>query len=94
MTRRDAETEESVELQVARIVDRDALVQALEAHGIASEPIEEADVLGVRVPCGGGESEVTCDELLTQLELLVADAGLPLVPQRGDGFVFLRPPGD
>jgi hypothetical protein len=85
---------ESVELQVARVVDRDALVAALREQGIESEPIEDGDVLGVRVACGDGEAERTCDELLARLELLVAEADLPLVPQRGDGFVFLRPPGD
>jgi hypothetical protein len=85
---------ESIELQVARIVDREALVEVLRGSGIESEPIEEDGVLGVRVPCDDGESERTCEELLAQLELLVAGAELPLVPQRGDGFVFLRPPGD
>ncbi len=86
--------DESVELQVARVVDREALVEALKARGLEPEPFEDDDVLGVRLPCGDGDSERTCDELLAELELLVADAGLPLVPQRGDGFVFLRPPGD
>jgi hypothetical protein len=85
---------ESIELQVARVVDRDALVAALREQGIESEPIEDGDVLGVRVPCDDGESERTCDDLLARLELIVAEADLPLVPQRGDGFVFLRPPAD
>jgi hypothetical protein len=85
---------ESVELQVARIVDREALVEVLRANGIESEPIEEGGTLGVRVPCADGDSERACEELLAQLEQLVAGAELPLVPQRGDGFIFLRPPGD
>jgi hypothetical protein len=85
---------ESVELHVARIVDREALVEVLRASGIDSEPIDADGVLGIRVPCGDGDSEPTCEELLAQLERLVAGTELPLVPQRGDGFVFLRPPGD
>jgi hypothetical protein len=85
---------DSIELQVARVVDREALEVALREQGIESEPFEDGKVLGVRVPCGDGEAEHTCDELLARLELLVAEADLPLVPQRGDGFVFLRPPGD
>jgi hypothetical protein len=85
---------ESVELQVAREVDRDVLVDLLQASGVESEPIQEEGVIGVRVPCGDGESDRACEELLARLERLVADAELPLVPQRGDGFVFLRPPGD
>ena len=84
---------DEIELQVARVVDREAVLAALREHGVEAEPTEDAGALGVRVPCGDGDSEQTCEELLAQLEKLVADAGLPLVPQRGDGFVFLRPPG-
>jgi hypothetical protein len=86
--------DESIELQVARIVDREALVELLESHGIESEPLEGDGVIGIRIPCGEGEAERTCEELLGELEQLVASVELPLVPQRGDGFVFLRPPGD
>ena len=85
---------ESIELEVAREVDRDALVEVLEARGIPAEPIEEDDRLGFRIPCEDGESDSACSDLLAQMEELVAETGLPLVPQRGEGFVFLRPPGD
>jgi hypothetical protein len=85
---------ETIELQVAREVDREALGEALRARGIEVEPLEDDEVLGFRIPCADGDSDRACSELLAQLESLVADAGLPLVPQRGDGFVFLRPPGD
>jgi hypothetical protein len=85
---------ESIELQVARVVDRDALTEALEKRGIAAEPVDEEGLLGFRIPCGDGESESACDDLLAKVEDIVADAELPLVPQRGDGFVFLRPPSD
>ena len=85
---------ESIELQVARVVDQDALLEALQEQGIDVEPLEDDEALGFRIPCADGESDQACGELLARLETLVADAGLPLVPQRGDGFVFLRPPGD
>ena len=85
---------ESIELQVARVVDRDALLETLLEQGIEAEPIEEQGRLGFRIPCADGESESACEDLLARMEQLVADAGLPLVPQRGDGFVFLRPPAD
>jgi hypothetical protein len=84
---------ESIELQVARIVDREALVQVLQSHGLAPEPFENAGVIGVRVPCGD-EADHGCEELLARLEPLVADLELPLVPVRADGFVFLHPPAD
>ena len=85
---------DEIELQVARVVDREALLEMLRAQGVDAEPLEGDEVLGVRIPCGDGESERACEELLARMEVLVADTELPLVPQRGDGFVFLRPPGD
>lgn len=85
---------ETVEVQVARVVDRDALQEVLRERGIEAEQLADGEALGFRIPCGDGGSERACTELLAQLEDVVADAGLPLVPQRGDGFVFLRPPAD
>jgi hypothetical protein len=85
---------DEIEVQMARVVDRAAILEVLEANGVAAQPLEEEGVLGFRVSCGEGESERTCDDLVASLESLIADAGLPLVPQRGDGFVFLRPPAD
>ena len=84
---------ESIELQVARVVDQEALLAVLSDRGIDAEPLE-GEALGLRIPCEDGAAEEACGDLLAQLEDLVADTGLPLVPQRGDGFVFLRPPGD
>ena len=84
---------DEIELQMARLVDRDAVLEVLRERGVEAEPIEAEGALGIRVPCGDGESEQTCEELLAEMESLVAEAGLPLVPERGDGFVFLRPPG-
>jgi hypothetical protein len=84
---------ESIELQVARVVDHEALQVALSDRGIEAEPLGD-DALGFRIPCDDGAADRACDEVLAQLEDVVAETGLPLVPQRGDGFVFLRPPGD
>jgi hypothetical protein len=85
---------DEIQVQVARVVDREAILEVLEANGMAAQPIEEEGVLGFRIPCEDGESERACDDLVATVESLIADAGLPLVPQRGDGFVFLRPPAD
>jgi hypothetical protein len=85
---------ESIELQVARVVDQEALLEVLAHRGIEAEPLDEGETLGFRIPCDDGGADQACGDLLAQLEDLVAETGLPLVPQRGDGFVFLRPPGD
>jgi len=85
---------ESIELQVARVVDQEALLKVLSERGIVAEPLEEDGVLGFRIPCDDGATDEACGDLVAQVEDLIAETGLPLVPQRGDGFVFLRPPGD
>lgn len=85
---------ESIELQVARVVDQEALLEVLSDRGIEAEPLADGDTLGFRIPCDDGGADEACGDLLAQLEDLVSEMGLPLVPQRGDGFVFLRPPGD
>jgi hypothetical protein len=81
---------EEIEVQVARVVDQEAVQAVLRERGIDAEPLEGEGALGFRIPCTEGESE----DVLARMEDLIADTGLPLVPQRGDGFVFLRPPGD
>jgi hypothetical protein len=83
---------DSIDIRVSRVVDREALREVLVANGVEAEPLEEDAGLGFRIPCGDEEGER--EELLARLELLVADTGLPLVPQPGDGFVFLRLPAD
>lgn len=85
---------DAIELQVARVVDQEAILAVLKDRGIEVEPLDDGETLGFRIPCADGESDRACSELLAQLESLVAETGLPLVPQRGDDFVFLRPPGD
>ena len=85
---------EGIDVEVARVVDGEALLEVLRARGVEAEPLDDGDRLGFRIPCGEEGAERLCDDVLAQVEALVAEAGLPLVPQRGDGFVFLRPPGD
>ena len=85
---------ETIELRLTRETDREALQELLQANGIETEPLDDESGLGFRVPYEDGDEERACDELVAQLESLVADEGLPLVPQRGDGFVVLRPAAD
>ena len=85
---------EGIDVEVARVVDGDALLEVLRERGVEAEPFEDGDRIGFRIPCGEEGADRVCDDVLAQVEALVADAGLPLVPQRGDGFIFLRPPGD
>jgi hypothetical protein len=82
---------ETVSVEVARYRERDLVGKALEERGYKATPVEETGRLGFDVECGG-EANVTCDDLLRELELLVSDLKTPFIPIRGDGYVFLRPP--
>jgi hypothetical protein len=77
---------ETVAVQTERTVDRDWLLRALEEHGHAPRPLE-GDAFAVEVPCDG------CEALYAELEHLIGETGLPLVPILADGTVILRTPG-
>lgn len=86
---------ETISVEVARYRERDLLGKALEERGYKATPVEEVGGrLGFDVVCDDGDSGPACDDLLHEMELLVGDLELPFIPIRGDGFVFLRPPGD
>jgi len=76
----------AVAVQTMRTVDRDWLLQTLAEHGHDARPAP-GDGLSVEVSCDG------CEELLADLEHLVGELGLPLVPVMAGGAVILRPPG-
>lgn len=81
-----------VQVEVARTVERDELLELLRARGLDAKPVDGDELPGIQIPCGG-ESARLCDEILDDLETWVAEAGIPLVPVRRDDVVLLRPPG-
>ena len=74
-----------VEVETARLPDREAVLALLQERGVKAEPREDTLSIDVR-----GDR----DEVLAELEALVREAELPLVPVEGDGKIFLRPPAD
>jgi hypothetical protein len=86
---------EMLEVEVARTVDRDQVLQALAARRIEAKPLDEHDGrLAIEVACADGERDDVCDELFAELEAWITEEGVPLVPLRANGSIFLRPPGD
>jgi hypothetical protein len=83
----------TVEVEVARFVDRDHLLEALAARGVEAHPVEEHGRLTLEVPCADGDHNRLCDDLLSELESWVRSEGIPLVPIHASGSIFLRPPG-
>ena len=83
---------ETISVEVARYRERDLLGKALEERGYVARPVDEIARLGFEIDCD--DSATSCEELLHEMELLVNQLGTPFIPQRGDGFVFLRPPSN
>lgn len=83
----------TISVEVARYRERDLLGKALDERGYTSTPVQEVGRLGFEIACDG-DTGVACEDLLHQLELLVGELETPFFPVRGDGFVFLRPPGN
>jgi hypothetical protein len=74
----------SIQVEAARIPDRDKLLALLREHGLDAEPENE---VGIVVPCqDGGE------ELLSYVEGIVMQIGAPFVPIKHEDVIYIRPP--
>ena len=78
---------ESVQVEAARIPDRDRLLQELRDAGLDARPVDE---VCIEVHCG--DAEQTCDDLLALAEDAIMSIGAPFVPMKHDGTIYIRPP--
>jgi hypothetical protein len=81
-------TETSVQVEAARIPDRDRLLHELREAGLDARPVGE---VGIEVP-SGDDTETASDELLAQTEHLITSLGAPFVPLKHEGVIYIRPP--
>jgi hypothetical protein len=81
---------DSLRVDLARIEERDQLVAALAERGYEARPLDDEGWAALDVPYGDGGH----DGLVSELESLVSELGLPVVPVRGEGVLYLRPPAD
>jgi hypothetical protein len=79
----------TVEIEAARIPDRDRLLQLLKDAGLEARSLDE---VGIEVPCGDGMTDEACDELLGSVEHVIMDLGAPFVPIKHEGVIYIRPP--
>ena len=77
----------TIDVEAARIPDRNQLLEQLRAHGLDAQPHDE---LGIQVECG--EDDAACDELFSEVESLVMDLGAQMIPMKHEGVIYLRPP--
>jgi hypothetical protein len=79
---------DNVEVEAARIPDRDRLLQELREAGLEAHPVDE---VGIEVPAHGDAHEVE-DELFAHAESVIMRIGAPFVPIKHEGTIYIRPP--
>ncbi len=74
----------TIDVESARIPDRDRLLELLREHGLDARPLDE---LGIEV-----SSEDDGDEVFGHVERVVMLIGAPFVPTKHEGVIYIRPP--
>ena len=74
----------AIQVEAARIPDRDQLVALLREHGLEAEPENE---VGIVVPNQNRDGEV-----FATVEELIMRIGAPFVPIKHDDVIYVRPP--
>jgi hypothetical protein len=78
---------DNVQVEAARIPDRDKLVEILTEHGLDARPVEE-----VEIEVHYEESGDAGVAVLAEVEHVVMSLGAPFVPLKHEGVIYIRPP--
>ena len=79
---------DAVQVEAARIPDRDRLLQELRENGLEARAVDE---IGIEVTVDG-DGEEAADELFRHAESVIMRIGAPFVPIQHDGTIYIRPP--
>jgi hypothetical protein len=83
---------ETVQVEAARIPDRDRLLEELRASGLDARAVDEVGIeVGIEVPVES-EAEAAADEVLAHAESVIMSIGAPFVPIKHEGTIYIRPP--
>jgi hypothetical protein len=74
----------AIQVEAARIPDRDKLLGLLREHGLDAEPENEVGIV-VSNQDGDGEVFATVEELVMKI-------GAPFVPIKHEDVIYVRPP--
>jgi hypothetical protein len=75
--------EGALQVEAARIPDRDRLLNELRESGLDAQPVDE---VGIEVVSGDDE------EVFAHVERMIMSVGAPFVPLKHDGVIYIRPP--
>jgi hypothetical protein len=79
---------DAVQVEAARIPDRDRLLEELRTSGLDAHPAGEVGI-EVRVEGDGGE---VADETFAHAEHVIMSIGAPFVPIKHESMIYIRPP--
>lgn len=79
---------ETVQVEAARIPDRDRLLAELRESGLKAKAVDE---VGIEVPIESDADEAA-DEVLGHAERVIMSIGAPFVPMKHEGTIYIRPP--
>ena len=77
----------NIQVEAARIPDRDRLLDTLREAGMEAHPQNE---VGIEVPTSDEEHDSA--EVFAEVELMIMDLGSPFVPIKHEGVIYIRPP--
>jgi hypothetical protein len=77
----------NIQVEAARIPDRDRLLDTLREAGIDAHPQNE---VGIEVPTEDEEHDSA--EVFSEVERMIMDLGAPFVPIKHEGVIYIRPP--
>ena len=80
--------DDHLEVEAARIPDRDRLLAELRDAGLDARPVDE---VGIEVRVGDNAEEVG-DEVFAHVEKVTMRIGANFVPIKHEGVIYVRPP--
>jgi hypothetical protein len=78
---------EHIDVQAARIPDRDRLLRELREAGLDANPIGE-----IEIEVSTEDAEADERDVYALVERMIMSIGAPFVPIKHDGVIYVRPP--
>ena len=78
----------TIQVEAARIPDRDRLLRELKEAGVEAEAVDE---LGIVARCADGDDEAS-NEVFAHVERVIMSIGASFVPTKHEDVIYIRPP--
>jgi len=78
----------TIQVEAARIPDRDRLLAELKEHGLDARALNE---IGIEVR-SEEDAETISNEVFSEVEHVIMSIGAPFVPTKHKDVIYIRPP--